>query len=229
MSDWLLFQLHWNEWPSCSSMLHGCIVLLFVAVSNSVIFFFFCIPQLYLRGVTILGEIFAYVTIFNPTIEVVIFCLHGWCLLGVFLLPVITHLGHECQDLFESMWWNACVHRLDLSLYSHPKEFWGNGVRTHVNSKGKIPSTGAFFWEEDRTQDTASSRTVNPTHYQWAILVPSAMCNLHVSEQFSYSSLSREGSSHNSGSIEKRAVWPASINVHSRSTMICDCDCQWPH
>ena len=43
---------------------------------------------------------------------------------------------------FESVRWNACVHRLDLGLYSHPKEFWGNGVRTHVNSKGKIPSTG---------------------------------------------------------------------------------------
>ena len=42
---------------------------------------------------------------------------------------------------FESVWWNACVHRLDLGLYSHPKEFWGNGVWTHVNSKGKIPST----------------------------------------------------------------------------------------
>ena len=34
------------------------------------------------------------------------------------------------------------MHRLNLVLYSHPKEFWGNGVRTHVNSKGKIPSTG---------------------------------------------------------------------------------------
>ena len=42
---------------------------------------------------------------------------------------------------FESVRWNACVHRLDLSLNSHPKEFWGNGVRTHANSKGKIPST----------------------------------------------------------------------------------------
>ena len=42
---------------------------------------------------------------------------------------------------FESVQWNACVHRLDLSLYSHPKESWGNGVKTHVNSKGKIPST----------------------------------------------------------------------------------------
>ena len=38
---------------------------------------------------------------------------------------------------FESVKWNACVHRLDLSLYSHPKEFAGNVVRTNVNSKGK--------------------------------------------------------------------------------------------
>ena len=40
-----------------------------------------------------------------------------------------------------AMRWNACVHRLGLGLYSHPKEFGGNGVRTYVNSKGKIPST----------------------------------------------------------------------------------------
>ena len=39
------------------------------------------------------------------------------------------------------MRWNACVLRLDLGLYSHPKEFLGNGFRTHVNFKGKILST----------------------------------------------------------------------------------------
>ena len=37
------------------------------------------------------------------------------------------------------------MHRLDLGLYSHPKEFLGNGVRTQVNSKGKIPSTGKIL------------------------------------------------------------------------------------
>ena len=46
---------------------------------------------------------------------------------------------------FESVWQNACVHRLDLGLYSHPKEFLGNGVRTLVNFKGKIPSTRKIF------------------------------------------------------------------------------------
>ena len=59
---------------------------------------------------------------FNPTIKVVTFRLRGWCVLGVFLLPAFTRLGHERQDLLR---WNACVHRLDLGLYSHPKEFWG--------------------------------------------------------------------------------------------------------
>ena len=36
---------------------------------------------------------------FNPTIKVVTFRLHGWCVLGVFLLPAFTRLGHERQDL----------------------------------------------------------------------------------------------------------------------------------
>ena len=52
------------------------------------------------------------------------------------------------------------MHRLDLGLYSHVKEFGeGEGVRTHVNSKGKIPSTGKFSPEEDGTHDAASSKT----------------------------------------------------------------------
>ena len=67
------------------------------------VFFFFCVPQLYLWGSPLLGEIFAYVTVFlfffYPTIKVVTFRRHGWCMLGVFLLPAFTLLGHERQDL----------------------------------------------------------------------------------------------------------------------------------
>ena len=36
---------------------------------------------------------------FNPTIKVVTFRLRGWCMLGVFLLPAFTRLGHERQGL----------------------------------------------------------------------------------------------------------------------------------
>ena len=53
----------------------------------------------YIFGVTILGEIFAYVTIFNLTIKVVTVRFCGWGMLGVFLLSAFTRLGHERQDL----------------------------------------------------------------------------------------------------------------------------------
>ena len=49
-------------------------------------------------GFTSLGEIFAYVTLFNPTIEVVTIRLLEWCMLGVFLLPAFIRLEHECQE-----------------------------------------------------------------------------------------------------------------------------------
>ena len=43
----------------------------------------------------------------------------------------------------------------------------------HVNSNGKIPSTGKkVSSEEDRTHEAAPSRTASPTHYQLAILAP---------------------------------------------------------
>ena len=72
---------------------------------------------------------------------------------------------------FESVWQNAYVLRLDLSLYSHLKECGENGVRNHVNSKGKSPLPEKFSSERDRTHDTASSRPASPTHYQQAIPV----------------------------------------------------------
>ena len=65
---------------------------------------------------------------------------------------------------FESVRWNADVHRLDLGLYSHLKEFWVNEVRNHVNSKGKITSTRGS--EEVQTRDAASRRTASPTNYR---------------------------------------------------------------
>ena len=60
-------------------------------------------------------------------------------MLGVFLLPAFTRQGHECQDVFESMQRNPCVHRPDLTLYSHLKEFLRNGVRTMLTPREKSP------------------------------------------------------------------------------------------
>ena len=78
---------------------------------------------------------------FNPTIKVVTFRLRGWCVLGVFLLPAFTRLGHERQDLLspcDEM--HVCTDQTSVYTLIR-RSFWGNGVWTHVNSKGKIPST----------------------------------------------------------------------------------------
>ena len=166
------------QWPVMDQgLLEWVHLLLWNLSSFTPAFSFWSISQLYLwvrhssssafpalsLGFIIFGEIFVYVTIFfYPIIEVVTFCLCGWCMLGVFVARI--HPSRTWMSgSFEPMQWNASVHRLDLGLYSHPKEFWGNGVRTHVNSKGKIPSTRG---SEVRTCHAASCRTVSPTQYR---------------------------------------------------------------
>ena len=62
-------------------------------------FFFFAFPS-YISGVHHFWVRFLRMRpFFNPTIKVVTFRLRGWCVLGVFLLPAFTRLGHERQDL----------------------------------------------------------------------------------------------------------------------------------
>ena len=74
-------------------------------------------------------------------------------------------LGHECQDLLSPCNGMHVVYSLIWKTF-----FLGNGVRTHVYSKGKIPSTRGI--EEGRTGDTASCTTASPTHYWLSCLPP---------------------------------------------------------
>ena len=55
--------------------------------------------QLYLWGSPFWVRFLCMWPCFNSTKEVVTFCLHGRCMLGVFSLPVFTCLWRECQDL----------------------------------------------------------------------------------------------------------------------------------
>ena len=133
-----------HELPSCDR--NGILILL--------------LPPDISLGFTILGEIFAYVTFFfffflNPTIEVVTSCLHGWCMLGVFLLSAFTHLGHKCHDLDFVRWKCMCAQTLTsvcTLMLKSPRE--------------KSPLPEKFSSEEDRTHDAAASRTASPRHYQ---------------------------------------------------------------
>ena len=103
---------------------------------------------------------------FNPSTEVVTFRLpSSWMVHDGYIFVADSHPSRTWMSgSVESVRRNAYVHWLDLGLYSHPKEFWGNEVRTHVNSKGKIPSTGSS--EEGRPCDAALHRTASPTHYR---------------------------------------------------------------
>ena len=56
-------------------------------------------PQLYLWGSPFLVRFLRVRLFVDPTVEVVAFRLRWWFVLGVFLLPVFTSLGHVCQDL----------------------------------------------------------------------------------------------------------------------------------
>ena len=71
----------------------------------------------------------------------------------------------------ESLWWNACVHRLDLNLYSHPQELGGMESEPTLFPLVKFPLPEKFSSEEDQTHN-AASRTASPTHYQWAVPAP---------------------------------------------------------
>ena len=46
---------------------------------------------------------------------------HGGCVFVAGIHPSRTWMSRS----FESMGGNACMHRLDFGLYSHPKEVWG--------------------------------------------------------------------------------------------------------
>ena len=64
-----------------------------------IIIFFFRSPAISLGFTTFWVRFLRMWPFFNPTTKVVTFCLRGWCVLGVFLLPAFTRLGHERQDL----------------------------------------------------------------------------------------------------------------------------------
>ena len=79
--------------------------------------------QLHLWGSLFLVKILRMWPFFKPAIEVVTFCLHGWCMLGGFVASI--HPSRTWMSgPFESVGWNVCVHRPDLGLCSHQKELY---------------------------------------------------------------------------------------------------------
>ena len=70
---------------------------------------------------------------------------------------------------FESVRWNACMHRLDLGLYSHPKEFWGEWSLNPCLLQGKNP---LYRKCPQRRIEPATPWTASPSTTNWAIPAP---------------------------------------------------------
>ena len=73
--------------------------------------------------------------------KVVTFRLRGWCVLGVFLLPAFTHLGHERQDLL-----SPCdemhAQTKPRFILSSERVLGGMEFEPMLIPREKIPSTG---------------------------------------------------------------------------------------
>ena len=107
---------------------------------------------------TILGEIFAYVTVSNSTIEVVTFHLRGLCMLGVLLLPAFNRLGHEYQD-FLSTYDEMYVSTDWTSVYTPIRKNFGRMKSEHMSTpRDKSPLPGK----------KCSQRNIEPTTLHYA-------------------------------------------------------------
>ena len=129
----------------------------------SFFFFFFLRSPAISLGFTTFGRDFCVCDhFFNPTIKVVTFRLHGWCVLGVFLLPAFTRLGHERQDLlspYDGM--HVCTTRPQFVLSSEGV-FGGMEFEPMLTPREKSPLP-KMSPDEARTRDTVDSE---PKHYQ---------------------------------------------------------------
>ena len=100
----------------------------------------------------------------GEVIGVIAFCLHGWCMLGVFFLPASTSLGHECEDLL-----SPCdgVYVCSTLIW---KSFWGMESEPMWTLGGKSPLPEAQRRIEPTTLHHTGQQAQHAT--DWAILAP---------------------------------------------------------
>ena len=110
----------------------------------------------------------------NPNIEVVTFHRHGWCVFVADIHPFWTWMSGS----FESLWWNACVHRLDLSLYSHPKEFKEMESEPMLAPRKKSPLSEAHAGQ--RAQHTTNWAIPAPNRHHGLLTFYTIFTNLDL-------------------------------------------------
>ena len=119
---------------------------------------------------TTLADTLAHVTVFNKkskhrgSLIPSSWMVHAGC---VFVAGIHSSRAW-LSGSFQSVWSNACVHRLDLGLYSHPKEFYGMESEPMLTPKEKSPLPETQRRVKPATLHHAGQRTKHTT--DWAIL-----------------------------------------------------------
>ena len=125
-----------------------------------------------------------------------------------------------------------CAQTRPRFILSNERGFSRNGVRTHVNAKGKIPSTRGS--EDGETRNSASHRTASLTHYPPSHSGPTFYClSRSVPEiHFAYSwGIKRQTNNSLSGVLiikcitlrmyGKHEVYQSALTIHRA------CVCPW--
>ena len=104
---------------------------------------------------------------------------HAGCVFAAGIHPSRTWMSGS----FESVRWNACVHRLDLGLYSHPKGFWGKESEPMLTPKEKNPLYRKKNSSQRRTEPTTLHQAgLGAQHTtNWAIPAPKAGIDPRIS------------------------------------------------
>ena len=111
---------------------------------------------------------------FNPTIKVVTFRLRGWCVLGVFLLPAFTRLGHEHQDLLSPCDEMHVCTDMTLVYTLIRRSFLGEWSLNPCELQGKNP---LYRKCPQRRIEPVTLWTASPSTTNWAIPAPVVWCD----------------------------------------------------
>ena len=123
-------------------------------------------------GFTILHDILAYVTIFQFNHRGC-HILSSWMVHAGCVFVAGIHLSRTWMPgSFDFMGWNACAYKLDLGLYSHPKEL-GNGVKSKPMVTPREKSEGG--WTCNAASWLDSEPITLPTELFWCYVYSNSL------------------------------------------------------
>ena len=128
-----------------------------------------------------------------------------------------------------------CAQTRPRFILSSERVFWGNGVWTHVNSKGKIPSTGKFPQRriEPALLWTASPNTTNKLFRPYVLVNEAVVGEMTLrGNRARYGQGQRQGQQRTEkvGELWQRATscgGRTQAGVEQNRTVVCPLTCMW--